>query len=101
MYTISYIQLEFAYLFSEDFFYRNGRVCVWECTLEPDDWVEWEPPSKKEKPKDSDSEDDIDVDKIIEKTEKQKAYAEKKLLDSGEKIFLSFYEIPEFNIVYE
>ncbi|KYM98308.1 Periodic tryptophan protein 2 like protein, partial [Cyphomyrmex costatus] len=59
---------------------KNGRVCIWECTLESDDWVEWEPPSKKEKPKDSDSEDDI-VDKIIEKTEKQKARAEKKLLN--------------------
>lgn len=65
-------------------------MCVWECTLEPDDLVEWEPPSKKEKPKDSDSEDDIDIDKVIEKTEKQKAYAEKKLLDSGEKISLFF-----------
>ncbi|KYM87794.1 Periodic tryptophan protein 2 like protein [Atta colombica] len=63
---------------------KNGRVCVWECTLEPDDLVEWEPPSKKEKPKDSDSEDDIDIEKVIEKTEKQKAYAEKKLLDSDD-----------------
>ncbi|XP_077256053.1 periodic tryptophan protein 2 homolog [Temnothorax americanus] len=63
---------------------KNGRVCVWECTLEPDDWVEWEPPSKKDKSKDSDSEDDIDIDKIIEKTEKQKAHAERKLLNADD-----------------
>lgn len=71
------------------FFYRNGRLCVWECTLEPDDWVEWQPPAKKEKTEDSesDSEDDIDVEKIIEQTEKQKARAERKLLRSGDNIF--------------
>ncbi|XP_072746564.1 periodic tryptophan protein 2 homolog [Anoplolepis gracilipes] len=64
---------------------KNGRLCVWECTLEPDDWVEWQPPAKKEKSKDSnsDSEDDIDIEKIIERTEKQKARAERKLLESG------------------
>lgn len=73
------------YIF-ENFFYRNGRVCVWECTLEPDDWIEWEPPSKKERSKDSDSEDDIDIEKIIEKTEKQKAHAERKLLNTGNEI---------------
>jgi len=78
----------------EDFFYRNGRVCVWECTLEPDDWVEWEPPSKKEKSKDSDSEDDIDIEKIVEKTEKQKAYAERKLLDLGNENFFTILYIP-------
>lgn len=56
---------------------------MWECTIDPDDWVEWQPPAKKEKSNDSDSEDDIDVEKILEKTEKQKAYAEQKLLESG------------------
>lgn len=71
----------------ECYFYRNGRLCVWECTLEPDDWVEWQPPAKKEKTKDSDSEDDIDTEKIIERTEKQKARAERNLLESGDKIF--------------
>lgn len=73
----------------ECYFYRNGRLCVWECTLEPDDWVEWQPPAKKEKTKgsESDNEDDIDIEKIIERTEKQKAHAERKLLESGDKIF--------------
>lgn len=65
-------------------FYRNGRLCIWECTIEPNDLVEWEPPAKKEKPKDSDSEDDINVERIIERSEKQKARAERKLLESGE-----------------
>lgn len=86
VHNILYRQFQFAYTFF-NLFYRNGRVCVWECTLEPDDWVEWEPPSKKERSKDSDSEDDIDIEKILEKTEKQKAYAEHKLLDSGEEKF--------------
>ncbi|GAB1865194.1 Periodic tryptophan protein 2-like protein [Camponotus japonicus] len=65
---------------------KNGRLCVWECTLEPDDWVEWQPPAKKEKTKgsESDSEDDIDIEKIIERTEKQKARAERKLLESDD-----------------
>ncbi|XP_012530275.2 periodic tryptophan protein 2 homolog [Monomorium pharaonis] len=63
---------------------KNGRVCVWECTLEPDDWIEWEPPLKKEKSKDSDSEDDIDIERIVEKTERQKAHAERKLLGSDD-----------------
>ncbi|XP_070161171.1 periodic tryptophan protein 2 homolog [Polyergus mexicanus] len=63
---------------------KNGRVCVWECTLEPDDWVEWQPPAKKGKSEDSesDSEDDIDTEKIIERTIKQQARAERKLLES-------------------
>lgn len=62
---------------------------MWECTIDPDDWVEWQPPAKKEKSKDSesDSEDDINIEKIIEKTEKQKARAEHKLLESGGEIF--------------
>lgn len=71
------------YIF-DNLFYRNGRLCIWECTLEPDEWVEWEPPSKKEKPKDSDSEDDIDLEKVVERTEKQKAHAERKLLESDD-----------------
>ncbi|XP_050453821.1 periodic tryptophan protein 2 homolog [Cataglyphis hispanica] len=65
---------------------KNGRVCVWECTLEPDDWVEWQPPAKKGKSKDSesDSEDDIDKEKIIERTMKQQARIERKLLESDD-----------------
>ncbi|XP_012232202.1 periodic tryptophan protein 2 homolog [Linepithema humile] len=63
---------------------KNGRLFVWECTIDPDDWVEWQPLAKREKSNDSDSEDDIDVEKILEKTEQQKAYAEQKLLESDE-----------------
>ncbi|RLU14873.1 hypothetical protein DMN91_012760 [Ooceraea biroi] len=61
---------------------KNGRLFVWDCTIDPDDLVPLEPPQKKGKTEDSDSEDDINVEKIIEKTEKQKAYAERKLLES-------------------
>lgn len=71
----------------EIYYYRNGRLFVWECTIDPDDWVEWQPRAKKEKSNDSDSEDDINVEKILEKTEKQKAYAEQKLLESGNNIY--------------
>ncbi|XP_011146002.1 periodic tryptophan protein 2 homolog isoform X2 [Harpegnathos saltator] len=46
---------------------KNGRICIWQCTIDPDDLVEWKPPVKKRKPIDSDSEDDIDTRKAIEK----------------------------------
>ncbi|KAK2581778.1 hypothetical protein KPH14_002256 [Odynerus spinipes] len=59
---------------------RNGQLCVWECTIDPDDLVEWEPPTKKVKNTDSDDEDDIDPEKAIEKTEKQKKNLERKLV---------------------
>lgn len=63
---------------------------MWECTLEPDDWVEWQPPAKKGKSEDSesDSEDDIDTEKIIERTIKQQARAERKLLEPGEIFYI-------------
>lgn len=60
---------------------RNGQLCVWECTIDPEDLVPWEPPAKK-KQKDSDSEDDIDLDKAIEKTDKQAKAYERKLQKS-------------------
>lgn len=60
---------------------KNGQLCVWECTIDPEDLVPWEPPAKK-KQKDSDSEDDIDLDKAIEKTDKQAKAYERKLQKS-------------------
>jgi len=71
--------------------YRNGRLFIWDCTIEPEDLVKWEPPRKKEKIENSDSEDDINIADIIEKTERQKAYVERKLLESSKKIFYIFY----------
>lgn len=59
---------------------RNGQLCVWECTIDPEDLVEWEPPIKKTRKTDSDDEDDIDPDKAIEKTEKQRNNLERKLV---------------------
>lgn len=59
---------------------RNGQLCVWECTIDPEDLVEWEPPTKKARKTDSDDEDDIDPDKAIEKTEKQQNNLEHKLV---------------------
>ncbi|XP_012140709.1 periodic tryptophan protein 2 homolog isoform X2 [Megachile rotundata] len=54
---------------------KNGRLSIWECTIDPDDLVQWEPHTKRDKKDDSDTEDDVDVDKAIEKTDKQiKAY---------------------------
>ncbi|XP_043664857.1 periodic tryptophan protein 2 homolog [Vespula pensylvanica] len=58
---------------------RNGQLCVWECTIDPEDLVEWEPPTKKSRKTDSDDEDDIDLDKAIEKTEKQRKILERRL----------------------
>lgn len=51
--------------------YRNGQLCVWECTIDPEDLIPLEPPAKKDKAKDSDTEDDIDIEKTIERTDKQ------------------------------
>ncbi|XP_014478920.1 PREDICTED: periodic tryptophan protein 2 homolog [Dinoponera quadriceps] len=45
---------------------KNGRICIWECTIDPDDLVDWKPRIKKRKPVDSDSEDDVDTKKAIE-----------------------------------
>ncbi|XP_063980144.1 periodic tryptophan protein 2 homolog isoform X2 [Diachasmimorpha longicaudata] len=60
---------------------KNGHLCVWECSLEPEDLVIYEPPIKREKPReDSDSEDDVDLEKALEKTDKQK----KKIPQSAE-----------------
>ncbi|XP_034948808.1 periodic tryptophan protein 2 homolog [Chelonus insularis] len=46
---------------------KNGHLCLWECSIEPDDLIAYEPSKKKEKPNDSDSEDDVDLEKAIEK----------------------------------
>ncbi|KAG7196594.1 hypothetical protein KM043_013084 [Ampulex compressa] len=55
---------------------RNGQLCVWECTIDPEDLVLWQPPAKRGKPEESDSEDDVDLEKVIEKTEKEKEILE-------------------------
>lgn len=50
---------------------RNGRVCVWECNIELNDLVPWEPPGKKVRAAaaDDDAEDDVDDSKGEQKTE--------------------------------
>ncbi|XP_043259582.1 periodic tryptophan protein 2 homolog [Colletes gigas] len=55
---------------------RNGQLCIWDCTIDAEDLVPWEPPVKKDKRHpDSDIEDDVDIEKVLERTEKQtKAY---------------------------
>lgn len=69
--------------------YRNGRICIWECTINPDDLVEWKPPIKKKKLVDSDSEDDVNTKKAVEKL---KAHTlDRSLLESGKEFFHAFY----------
>ncbi|XP_043268384.1 periodic tryptophan protein 2 homolog isoform X2 [Venturia canescens] len=63
---------------------RNGQLCIWECTIEPEDMVVWQPPIKREKPKESDSEDDVDLDKAVEKTDKQMKRAERRKTNPSE-----------------
>lgn len=54
-------------------FARNGHLCVWECSIEPDDLVVYEPTKKRMKIQDSDSEeDDVDLNKAIEKPQSNK-----------------------------
>ncbi|OAD61424.1 Periodic tryptophan protein 2 like protein, partial [Eufriesea mexicana] len=51
---------------------RNGHLCIWECAIDPEDLMPWEPPPlKKDKKTDSDEEDDVNIEKAIEKTDKQ------------------------------
>ncbi|CAK9804620.1 Periodic tryptophan protein 2 homolog [Anthophora plagiata] len=62
---------------------RNGRLCIWECAIDPEDLVPLGlPPVKKDKQTDSDEEDDVDIEKAIEKTDKQ-AKAEERNLEQS------------------
>ena len=63
---------------------RNGNLCVWECTIEPSDLVVYEPTQKKIRAEEVESEDDIDIEKALEKTEKQKKCSEKVLMEEAE-----------------
>ncbi|XP_076300716.1 periodic tryptophan protein 2 homolog [Lasioglossum baleicum] len=59
---------------------RNGQLCVWECSIDPDELVLWNPPAKRRKRNDdSDVEDDVDLDKAVERTEKQAKAHERNL----------------------
>ncbi|XP_053995438.1 periodic tryptophan protein 2 homolog [Hylaeus anthracinus] len=62
---------------------RNGQLCIWECTIDAEDLVPWEPPAKKDKQQtDSDVEDDVDLEKAVERTEKQNKAHERSLKKS-------------------
>ncbi|KAI4500100.1 hypothetical protein M0802_004970 [Mischocyttarus mexicanus] len=58
---------------------KNGQVCFWQCNINPDDLVHYDPPIKKKRKVDSDNEDDVDLDKAIEKNENQLLATEYKL----------------------
>ncbi|XP_058810769.1 periodic tryptophan protein 2 homolog [Phymastichus coffea] len=64
---------------------KNGHLCIWECTIEPDDLELYIPDEKKVKIE-SDSEDDIDVNKILEQTDKEKKNSEKTLMDEADQL---------------
>ncbi|CAK9825038.1 Periodic tryptophan protein 2 homolog [Anthophora retusa] len=62
---------------------RNGRLCIWECAIDPEDLVPLgSPPVKRNKQTDSDEEDDVDIEKAIEKTDKQTKAEERNLKQS-------------------
>ncbi|KAK1121674.1 hypothetical protein K0M31_009985 [Melipona bicolor] len=67
---------------------KNGQLCIWECTIDPEDLMPVEvPPTKRNKKTDSDEEDDVNTEETIEKTDKQiKAYEDSllKSRDSSE-----------------
>ncbi|KAF7997143.1 hypothetical protein HCN44_005420 [Aphidius gifuensis] len=58
---------------------RNGQLCIWECSINPDDLVINEPSIKRVKNNNNnndngdESEDDVDIDNAVEKTEKENA----------------------------
>ena len=59
---------------------RNGQVCVWECSIDPDALKPWEPPKKKSRNDDnSDDEDDIDTSKAEENPEVEEITAGKNI----------------------
>ncbi|XP_003396174.1 periodic tryptophan protein 2 homolog [Bombus terrestris] len=62
---------------------RNGQLCIWECTIDPEDLMPSNvPPIKRGKRTDSDEEDDVNIEKAIEKTDKQIKAHERDLLKS-------------------
>ncbi|XP_068986083.1 periodic tryptophan protein 2 homolog [Bombus flavifrons] len=64
---------------------RNGQLCIWECTIDPEDLMPSNvPPIKRNKKADSDEEDDVNIEKAIEKTDKQVKAHEHNLLKSGD-----------------
>ncbi|KAK9700457.1 WD domain, G-beta repeat [Popillia japonica] len=55
---------------------KNGQMCVWESSMETNDFKQIEaPPSKKQKSAEDLDEDDIDVSKVPERTEEELAAA--------------------------
>lgn len=71
---------------------RNGQLCIWECTIDPEDLMPLEsPPFKKNKKTDSDEEDDITVEKAKEKTDKQVKAYEYNLEQSRNFFFIILY----------
>ncbi|XP_076275558.1 periodic tryptophan protein 2 homolog [Rhynchophorus ferrugineus] len=74
---------------------KNGQVCVWECTIEPEDLKPLESiPLKKKKTSDDSDEDDIDVSKSLERTEEEavKALNEVNLSETKEESDKLFYK---------
>lgn len=60
--------------------------------IDPEDLVVWQPPIKKEKPKESDSEDDVDLEKAVEQTAKQKKQVRQRVKDNSGTVNLSSTE---------
>lgn len=58
---------------------ENGLLCVWECSLGPDDLTPLQPEKKRKKSSnsDDDDEDDVNLDDAVELTEKQMRSREK------------------------
>ncbi|XP_056631843.1 periodic tryptophan protein 2 homolog [Diorhabda sublineata] len=51
---------------------RNGQMCIWECSLDPEQLVAKEEiPSKKKKQTNDSDEDDVDVTNSLEKSEEE------------------------------
>lgn len=67
-------------------------MCIWECTIDPEDLMPSNvPPIKRGKRTDSDEEDDVNIEKAIEKTDKQIKAHERDLLKSSNFSFIILY----------
>lgn len=68
---------------------KNGQLCVWECSINPEDLEVYVPSEKRLKTKnenddDDEEEDDVDLEKALEQTEKERAVNSRKKIESTE-----------------
>ncbi|CAB0036783.1 unnamed protein product [Trichogramma brassicae] len=73
----------------------NGQMCIWECSIDPDDLELFKPKKKKVKVDSDGEEDDVDLDKAIEKvknTMKKASVSDTKSEEDNSEVNKLFYK---------